>query len=352
MASLNIRLKKSLSVLLAATMLVGTPVTVSAETDGGEKEESSINQSLVVGVNRDDTYANYLGRHQDAAKPNDEILIEATDYTGMGEDANGVLPEIYIADYQGEAKTMLWSNHGGTVEFEFDVAQTGLYNLEMLYYTIAGNNTVVEIALEIDGKYPFSACKTLTLDRYWQDESAILKDSRDNDIRPGQTEYDMWVTYPIKDKEGLFNEPYFFYLESGHHTLSITGIKCNIALKSMTFKNYPAVAQYSAPSQSELDSTPAIAEENFIGTHTIFIQAENNLYKTASTLYATSDRTECMVSPSHPTKQRYNTVGQETWNKAPQAITWEFNVPNDGWYTFSFKVRQNQMRGFYANRRV
>ena len=354
MASLNIKLKKALSLLLAAGMLTGTPVCVSAQAaQAGEEEvQSSINQSLVVGVNRDDTYANYLGRHQDASKPDAEILINATDYTKMGEDANGVMPEIYIADYEGVTKTMLWSNHGGVIEFEFDVAQTGLYNLEMFYYTVSGQNTVVEVALRIDGEYPFSACKTLTLDRYWKDESAILKDSRDNDIRPGQTEYDMWVTYPVKDKEGLFNEPYFFYLEAGHHTMSITGIKCNIALKSMTFKNYPAVAQYAAPSQSELDATPALTEENFIGTNTIFIQAENNLYKTASTLYATTDRTECMVSPSHPTKQRYNTVGQATWNKATQAITWEFNVPNDGWYTFSFKARQNQMRGFYANRRI
>lgn len=352
MASLNIKLKKLLALTLAASMLSGNVVFAETGEDSSESGGSSINQSLVAGLSREDTYASYLNSHLGAAYPKSEIVINAVDYASASADESGVEPEIQAKDYEGESDTLVWTNHGGKLEYEFNVSEAGFYNLEMFYYTISGSNTVIEMAMQLDGKYPFSAAKTFTLDRYWQDESAIGKDSRDNDIRPGQVEYDQWVTYPIKDKEGLFNEPYFFYLDAGSHTFTLTGIKCNIALKSMTFKNYDEIPQYVRPSQSELDSTPAITAENFIGTNTILIQGENNLYKTASTLYATTDRTECMVSPSHPTKQRYNTVGQSTWNKATQAITWEFTVPNDGYYTFDFKARQNIMRGFFSNRRI
>ncbi len=355
MASMNIKLKKVLSIAITAGLLVGRSVPVSAESDSSGDSangESSINESLVSGINREDTYAAYFNSHADAARPDAEIVINAKDYVSTKADDRGTEPEFEVKEFEGENDVLVWTNHGGTIEYEFDVAQAGLYNLELLYYTITGANTVVEVAMQLDGEYPFSAAKTFTLDRYWKDESAIEQDSRDNDVRPGQVEHDMWVTYPIKDKEGLFNNPYFFYLEAGKHTVSFTGIKCNIGIKSFTFKNYDEVAQYQKPSQSELESTPALSGENFIGTNTIFVQGENNLYKTASTLYATSDRTECLISPSHPTKQRYNTVGQATWNKSTQAITWEFTVPNDGYYTFSFKVRQNVMRGFYSNRRV
>lgn len=354
MASMNIKLKKVLSIAVAAALMVGNPAIASADSDssGSANQESSINQTLVSGINRDDTYAAYFNKHADASYPDKEVVINAKDYVSAKADDQGTEPVFEVKEFEGESDVLVWTNHGGTIEYEFDVAEAGLYNLELLYYTVAGSNTVVEVAMQLDGEYPFAAAKTFTLDRYWKDESAIGQDSRDNDVRPGQTEHDMWVTYPIKDKEGLFNEPYFFYLEAGKHTLSFTGIKCNIGFKSFTFKNYDAVAQYVKPSQSELDSTPALSAENFIGTNTIFVQGENNLYKTASTLYATSDRTECLISPSHPTKQRYNTVGQATWNKSTQAITWEFTIPNDGYYTFSFKVRQNIMRGFYSNRRV
>ncbi len=354
MARMNIKLKKALAVLTAAGMTISMqPVFAEGGGDqSGQQQDSTINESLVAGVSREDTYAGYLNEHADAAHPDAQVVINAADYVSAEADASGVEPEVEVTDYQDESDVLLWTNHGGTLNYEFTVDQAGLYNLEMLYYTIAGSNTVIEVAMKLDGDYPFSAAKTFTLDRYWKDESAIGKDGRDNDIRPGQTEYDMWVTYPIKDKEGLFNEPYFFWLDSGKHTLSITGIKCNIGLKSMTFKNYPAVPQYEKPSQQDIDNTPALTDTNVIGTNTILLQGENNLYKTASTLYATSDRTECMTSPSHPTKQRYNTMGQATWNKSTQSVTWEFSVPADGYYTFSFKVRQNIMRGFFSNRRV
>lgn len=357
MVHLKTKLRKLLAVCVAASMLnVGNVFTVHAESDSGNKKDgaessSSINQDLVVGVSRGDTYASYFGSHSDAGYPEKEVVIDAKNYTAV-KDENGVMPQVSTKEFEGEKDAAVWTNHGGTLEYEFTVTETGLYNLEMFYYTISGNNTVIELAMKIDGEYPFSAAKTFTLDRYWKDESAITKDSRDNDIRPGQVEYDTWVTYPIKDKEGLFNEPYFFYLTAGKHKLSVTGIKCNLALKSMTFKNYDVVPEYQRPSQSELENTPALTETNIVGTNTVLVQGENNIYKSASTLYATGDRTECLVSPSHPTKQRYNTVGQSTWNKSTQSITWEFSVPNDGYYTFNFKVRQNIMRGFFSNRRV
>lgn len=355
LARMNIKLKKLLAVTLSASMLATMPVYISAETDDSSQSDgsgSSINESIVSGISREDTYASYIGKHAAASYPKQEIVINAKDYISMGADENGLESGAEVKDYEGESDVLVWPNHGGVAEYEFEVPESGLYNLEMLYYTITGNNTVVEYAMKLDGDYPFSAAKTFSLDRYWQDESDIKQDSRDNDIRPGQVEYDTWVTYPIKDKEGLFNDPYFFYLEKGKHTLTLIGIKCNIALKTMTFKNYDAVPEYQRPSDSDLDATPALTETNFIGTNTIFVQGEDSLYKSASTLYATSDRTECMVSPSHPTKQRYNTMGQGTWNKATQSATWEFTVPNDGYYAFFFKVRQNVMRGFFSNRRV
>ena len=354
MARMNIRLKKVLAITLSASMLAGMPVYVGAaeESGGTEGSGSSINESLVTGMNRDDTYASYFDRHSDAAYPKQEIVINAKDYKSLSKDEEGIDSGAEVKEFQGEADVLVWQNHGGKAEYEFEVPETGLYNLEMFYYTIKGNNTVIEFAMQLDGEYPFSAAKTFTLDRYWMDESAIEQDSRDNDIRPGQTEYDTWVTYPIKDKEGLFNNPYFFYLEKGKHTLTLTGIKCNVGLKTFTFKNYDAVPEYQKPTQEDLDGTPALTEDNFIGTKTIFVQGEGSLYKSASTLYATNDRTECLVSPSHPTKQRYNTMGQATWKKATQSATWEFTVPKDGYYSFNFKVRQNEMRGFFSNRRV
>lgn len=328
----------------------GSETTNVSEADEGEEEISTITNIMSTG-DRENTYSAYFEKHKDKNAPDKEIVIDAS--TGViGEDMGGELPVYTIEEYEKEENCFVWTNNRGTVTYDFTVEESGIYNLEFYYFTISGASTTIDVGIKIDDDYPFTACKDITLDRYWKDASDIRKDSKDNHLKPTQTEKDKWVTYPVKDKEGLFNDPYIFYLEEGDHTITLEGIRTNIALKSMTFKNYEELPEYVKPSQAELDGTPALTNTNDINTKTILIQAEKPLEKTSSTLYATYDRTSYMTNPSHPTKQRYNTLGSGTWDQATQQVTWEFTIPADGYYTFSFKTRQNTMRGFYSNRRI
>ncbi len=397
MATKHSRMKRtiagvlSISTLLSSMVISSTAVSAeTADTDTTAQSESSTSSVVITGT--EGKYSTYYNSHKNEQKPDKEITIYAVDFKGGsidgtefegtgGTDAqlvgkiaaalqiekttsgvgfnglNSFLEE--NTELKAEKfETLKWRDDKLTLVYNFEVPETGLYNLEAIYYPISGvetSNTVLDIGLKIDGDYPFSAAKDLTLDRYWKDESEIKRDHKDNDLRPGQVTYDCWVKYPIKDKEGLYNEPYFFYLEKGQHTLEIEGIRTYAVFHSFTFKNYDELADYSEikPTEDEINNTPALTSKNEeLGTNTIFLQAEEALYKTASTLYATYDRTTYMTNPNHPTKQRYNTIGQATWNKSTQAITYSFKVENDGYYRFSFKARQNQMRGFFSNRRI
>lgn len=367
------------------TSLAAAAEDASAETTGAAESNVSSSVSGIVITGMEGKYSTYYNGYlaDGVKKPDKEITIYAADYesgTFNGEtfkksDAPEDALEVLSADGEGfrqlksfleehtdleldKYDTIKWKNDLLTLTYEFEVEETGLYNLEAIYYPISGaesSNTVIELGFKLDGEYPFMAAKNFSLDRYWKDESSIQRDSKDNDLRPGQVTYDCWVDYPIKDKEGLYNEPYFFYLEKGKHTLELDGVKTYGVFHSFTFRNYDELPDYSEikPSDSDIQNTPALTTTNEeLGTNTIFLQAEAPLYKSASTLYATYDRTTYMTSPAHPTKQRYNTIGQETWNKSTQQITYEFKVENDGYYRFNFKARQNQMRGFFSNRRV
>ena len=352
--------KKKLAVFLTAAMiLTSQSFPVFAESDDVSEEESEVStiKNIMNTGNRDSAYSAYYEKYKDSAFPDAEIVIEAKDAVA-GEDENGILPLYEIIDTNGESDCLSWTNNRGTLTYSFDVAKEGNYCLEFYYYTYSGGSTTIDVGLRIDDEYPFTACNDITLDRYWEDNTKIIqRDKKDNDLKPTQQEKDMWVTYPVKDREGLFNDPYFFHLEKGSHTLTLEGIRTNIALKNITFRNYSKPASYSL--DGDPSGTPSFGEllytgdqRNDIGTKTYIIQAETPLYKTASTLYATYDRTSSNTSPSDPTKQRYNTIGADTWKKATQAITWSFTVPRDGYYAFSFKARQNTMRGFYSNRRI
>lgn len=313
---------------------------IEAEVKSELKSSSSSGSSSSVNEN---AYRRYIEKYEDAAKPLEEVEIDITKF--RSEDG-----DFRKTDFEGEKDVVSWLESEGTISWDFEVETAGLYNMRMLYYPVAGQNTTVEIEVKLDGDYPFSETKLIELDRYWRNKTSIQYDALNkNQKRPPQVEYDCWVDYPIKDKDGLVNSPYFFYLSEGKHTLSLTGVKTNIYMKSISFFNSEELPSYSEikPTQEQIDATPALT-----GGEPILVEAETPKYTTSSTLYPTYDRTDYTISPSHPVNKRYNTIGADTWSKATQMAVYEVEVPADGYYTINMKCRQSTMRGFFSNRRI
>lgn len=333
-----------MSAVVAATMFQvrGAGSVVFAET-AADTSASSDTANLNLVSDSKNSYKNYIAKYDNAAMPMEDVTFDITDYT-----ADGAQTE--IVDFEGEKDCVSWLDSEGTLTWKFNVKTAGLYNMEMFYYPVAGKNTTVEVELKIDGNYPFDETKLIELDRYWKNETVIEYDAlKKNQKRPPQVEYDCWVTYPIKDKDGLINTPYYFYLSEGEHELSVTGVKTNLYMKKIRFFNTEALPSYDSirPTQEQLDNTPALPDNQ-----AILIEAETPKYTTSSTLYPTYDRTDYTVSPSHPVNKRYNTIGESTWDQATQTVVWEVEVPAAGYYNINFKARQSTMRGFFSNRRV
>ena len=97
--------------------------------------------------------------------------------------------------------------------------------------------------------------------------------------------------------------------------MTLEGIRTYGVFHSFTFKNYDELVSYDSikPTDDQLQNTPALSSKNEeLGTNTIFLQAEESEYKTASTLYATYDRTTYMTNPNQhrqsPTSSRLKTT--------------------------------------------
>ena len=340
---------KAVCTAMSAILAVCT-LQIGGRTAFAESESESISQTAYSSGSGSDTdtsgnaYKNYINRYSDAKKPMEEVNVDITKYTA----SDG---KFETTDFEGEKNVVSWLESEGTISWEFDVKTAGLYNMRMLYYPVAGHNTTVEIEVKIDGDYPFTETKLIELDRYWRNStSSIQYDALNkNQKRPPQVEYDCWVDYPIKDKDGLINTPYFFYLSAGKHTLTFEGVKTNLYMKSISFYNTEELPSYAdiKPTQAQIDDTPALTN-----SEAILVEAETPLYTTSSTLYPTYDRTDYTMSPSHPVNKRYNTIGADTWSKATQTVVYEVEVPADGYYTINLKCRQSTMRGFFSNRRV
>lgn len=343
--------KRTLSFVLALAMIAtGIP---AAMADDAANSDTSTQTTSNEDIDIDDiesssssdiiSYTEYREKYADADRPavaDDEGYIYGGKQTKF-EASNGA--EVSEKSVDGK-EALEWSNQEGTVSFPINVSKTGVYNIKVIYEILAGGSTTVEFDLQIDGKTPYDTASRVTLDKRWVSESEIQQDYNGNDIRPGQVEQVCWQEKYLADVDGLYSDPLWFYIEKGKHTITLTSTKAKFAINSIKLYQYQAPEAYTAPSEAELSQNK--------DADIIKLEGEEAAYKTDRVLYPTSDTDSYLTSPSDPNKTRYNTIGSATWTQATQAITWKLNVETSGYYKLGIRARQDQMRGFYSNRRI
>lgn len=295
------------------------------------------------------TYSDYYDLYSSENRPSSEVAVKGTDYASAayGSFATGS----YGVGDDVRDNVLIWDSSDGEISYNIDVAETGIYCVNMTYFPIESNNSTIELSMKIDGETPYDTASRITLNKVWVNEREIYNDSRGNQVRPSQIQSGMWCSSDFGDVDGLFNDPLIFYLEAGEHEISFSSEKANLAIESFKFYTPEELPSYS----SYADSVEASVSVEGTPSNLFRIEGENAQYKSDSTLYPTSDSTSYMISPSDPTKVVYNTLGSGNWQKALQTVTWVIkaeDIKNDGWYKIGIKSRQNQMRGFYSNRRI
>ena len=301
-----------------------------------------------------ETYSDYYDMYAGEHRPDQEVLIPGTDTLSMNfAEGDAVSTGSCGAEYGQENKddVLIWNAAEGSVSYQLDVPETGVYCLEASYLPIPSNMANIEFSILIDGKVPYDTASRATLNKVYENEGEIEVDSRGNQVRPAQKQVGMWMKTPLRDVDGLFNEPLFFYLEEGSHELTLDIKKGYFALESLRLFNpdsLPSYADYknSVSAGTSVEATPSTL---------IRIEGEAAAYKSDSTLYPTTDNSSYLASPSNPAKTVYNTIGSGNWTKAMQTITWTIpasELTSDGWYKIGMKARQATMRGLYSNRRI
>lgn len=343
------------AILAAALSLTAVPFSAFAAADksAAAEDTSLLTVESAEGENplyvEQHTYSDYYDVYSGSSRPDVEIMMPGAEYDST-EGGN-----FSVGSYGTEGDTkdnvLIWDSSEGKVNYKFTVAQSGVYCAKMSYFPLETTATTIELSMLIDGESPYDTASRITLNKRWVNEKDIYVDSRGNQVRPSQIQSGAWMSTYLQDVDGLFNDPLIFYLEAGTHTLTLSGVKANIALEYIAFSQPEQAAPYgdSKPDASALSSTPSTM---------IRLEGEQADYKSDSTLYPTYDNSSYLASPSNPTKMVYNTIGSGNWKKALQTITWNINdkesnkLTGDGWYKIGIKARQQDMRGFYSNRRL
>ncbi len=259
--------------------------------------------------------------------------------------ASGSSGKPAMQDFEG--RSALLTSDEDTLTWNVSVPKAGLYAIKLDYYTVEGYGSTIERNLYIDGKYPFDEAEDVEFTRVYVDETANPSGQLN---RPNQKERNSWCTAYVADAMGYYTPALYFYLTEGKHTLTLESVKEPMAIAGITLMSESvAPASYedtlaAAKAAGAKDVTGALPDGMLV------IQAENSLEKSSPTLYAKSDTTSTKTQPFSYTQKLLNIIGGTSWQYSNQWISWEFEVPESGFYNIGVRGLQNFMQDIYFNR--
>lgn len=243
------------------------------------------------------------------------------------------------------------SEENPALEWQFSVAQAGVYQMYVEYYPLPGSGRSIELSFSVDGVQPYTELGGLRFSRIWQDRRdengvAILQDKQGNDIRPLQMEAPRWVGGWVENPLGIYAEPYMIYLEAGEHTFAATRIRESMVLHSITLRAYEAPAAYGEYAEAN-GIRPGDPGRLYV------IQGEEAYEKSDASLAPQTDNGNAGMTPADPAHIRMNAIGAGTWHQNGQWISWQ--LPEDfvaGDYSIAFRVKQNNNPGLSSYRKL
>ena len=267
----------------------------------------------------------------------------------------------------------------GEVTWEITVEKAGFYTASFNYFTIIdgedealgiskSKNSSIERSLYIDGAIPFYEATYLTMSKAYRnfvaeynkegvktgktdildgEDIKFTQDINNNQVRPETKLVEERRAYTFKDSTGYIVEPLKFYLSEGTHQIKLFAQRESVVINDWVFeaaeseddifKYEDYIAKYTKAGAKDVDLKKALNETfktKLLSDKVQFLksaikyQAEYSETTSDITLYPTTDRTSCVTEPSHPSKQKLNTIGggstdSKKWTTVGQWIRYE-----------------------------
>lgn len=304
--------------VLTLSLLAGSSGTVYAE-------QNTMDEDSLFYIEDGISYEEYLKQYTDKSDASGQIVIDCKEQNE------------HLEQTSKENITGIYLPQDSTANYTFYVEESGFYNLNMMYHSVQGSDTVIEMDLKIDGEHPFRESSSLNLSRKWGYDSQIKKDSQGNEIRPDSVEIEEWLWQKMQYTAGKGGEALRFYLEAGEHTVSLTAEQNAIILSQLLFEAPDVVQSY----EDTLQKWQAEGYKDATKSLDV-LQAELLDSRSDQGIAMSNDRTSAATVPYHSYLIRYNCVGGSSWKSLGEWVEWEVDVPETGLYTLVFRFKQSE----------
>jgi ABC-type glycerol-3-phosphate transport system substrate-binding protein len=221
---------------------------------------------------------------------------------------------------------------GQSINFTVQVPKTGLYQFKIAYYSLAKGLIDPEAGIKVNGHFPFYESRRIVFPGDWRDKSPqFISNSKGNELIPEQSRVSMWNELLVSDPNAMQPSGFYFLLRKGANRITLTGTSSSFYIGKWTIQSSPRINVYHAPAKDQLRRTASVLET---------VEAEHVLFKNNSYArpLAVSDPS---TVPSDGIHNLLNAFGGKSWNTSGQSATWQFTVPQDGYYRVTYKALVN-----------
>ncbi|MBO5228935.1 MAG: extracellular solute-binding protein [Lachnospiraceae bacterium] len=331
-------LKKWQKLLILALVLIVVIViaAIIPDKEPGAGGKTAGEVFKLDGSYDDDRYASYIGKYSDADFNGDVINV----------DISGALTKDSVVTAVGEyeGRMAVSTDEASVATWKVKVDKAGLYAISVDYFSVDGYGSSIERNVYVDGEFLFEESEGVSFSRTYKDEIAEVSGLT---IRPDQIEHHVWNTEYVMDSYGYWCPAMYYYLSEGTHEITFESVKEPMAISGLTLISKDITpASYS----EVVAANPASDVKGVLEDGVFIFQAENVLEKNSPTLYGKSENTSTKTQPYSYKYKLINTVGGEAWMYSNQWITWEFEVPQSGYYNLGLRAKQNFTQDVYFNR--
>ena len=280
--------KASIAAVLVLSVLSAAPVFSAAQSKG--EYAAGVVTAASAGTT---DYKEYQSKIPTVNRPLESIEL-AAENSGQKSGVNMVDGMQAVLHEPGESGS----------EWQFSVSEDAAYQIRITYYALPGKGKDINLTLELDGAVPFEEATRLRLSRIWKDETKDgkwLTDGNGNELRPKQTEVFRWQDWDLFCKDGYYNEPFLFYFSAGTHTIRLIAHNEPVAIARITLLNRENLWIIKPYGHKKAGRMPR---------HSLKISGGKRGKIKLHDL-SHSDRTTPATEPSHYSKMRLNTIGQQ-----------------------------------------
>ena len=266
---------------------------------------------------------------------NGELVLNSDETYGgfvtLYEDLLGVDGDVYLLD----------ENHDVTIDV--GNLEDGLYKLAIDYYELSDLIDANQISIKINGSSPYYEAQTLVLPSDWVfDTTEFSLDRYKNEIHPQSHKEKSWIHHEINDLKGL------------HQGLMVFPLKADDIISISFVNTRLLVGKVYLVTEHEIPTYEDYLEQNVSQMSSSYLQEISARDVTRRTDPSIRLRPDQDPSHSYYDTQflKLNVIFSESWQNGGQALTYQIDAPQDGYYELSIKYRQNLMKDIPVFRKI